>query len=104
MVAIMAETEGSVEIVEGAVCDSIDWKRKLTSRKLWAAVASLVVMVAVFLGSSEEAANQVAAIIMGGATVIAYIVGEGLVDYADAKSNATMTQIVAYPEKQSKAE
>ena len=100
MVILMAET---TEIIEEKTETAIDWKRKLTSRKLWAAVASLVVMIAVFFGCSEDAANQVAAIIMGGATVIAYIIGEGLVDYADAKSKATFTQYVNYPEKTDKA-
>lgn len=59
----------------------IDWKRKLTSRKLWMSVASFVAMVMIFAGSTEDSANQVAAIVMAGATVIGYVVGEGLADY-----------------------
>lgn len=58
----------------------IDWVRKLTSRKLWAAVASFVSMMIVALGYAETQATQIAALIMAGASVIAYIVGEGLVD------------------------
>lgn len=60
----------------------IDWKRKLTSRKLWVAVAALVTNVILACGGAEAVAAQVTAIIMGGATVIAYIVGEGLIDAA----------------------
>lgn len=70
----------------------IDWKRKLTSRKLWAAVASFVSMMIVACGGAEAEAQatQVAALIMAGATVIAYIVGEGLADAAAAnKTNDT---------------
>lgn len=57
--------------------------RKLTSRKLWAAVASFVSMMYTTLGGSTEASVQVTALIMAGATVIAYIVGEGLTDQAN---------------------
>ena len=64
----------------------MDWKRKLTSRKFWAAVAEFVTMLLIAVGKAEETAVQVAALIMAGAAVIAYIVGEGLVDAASAHS------------------
>lgn len=64
----------------------MDWKRKLTSRKFWAAVAEFVTMLLIAFGKAEETAVQVAALIMAGAAVIAYIVGEGLVDAASAHS------------------
>ena len=60
----------------------IDWKRKLSSRKLWLAVAGFVSMLYIAFGSSEEAATQIAAIIMAGADVLAYIIAEGLSDAA----------------------
>lgn len=59
---------------------NIDWARKLTSRKFWTAVASFVSMMVVALGGTENSATQVAALIMAGASVIAYIIGEGLTD------------------------
>ena len=62
----------------------IDWKRKLTSRKLWAAIISFVTLLLIGFGFSEADAAQVASIIMAGATVMAYIVGEGLVDASAA--------------------
>lgn len=58
----------------------IDWVRKLTSRKLWTAVASFVSMMIVATGGAENAATQVTALIMAGASVVAYIIGEGLTD------------------------
>lgn len=61
--------------------EKINWKRKLTSRKLWMSIASFTAMVMIFVGSTENTANQVAAIIMAGATVIGYVVGEGMADY-----------------------
>lgn len=54
--------------------------RKLTSRKLWASVANFVSMLLVFFHYSESEATQIAALIMAGAGVIAYVVGEGLAD------------------------
>lgn len=59
---------------------NIDWKRKLTSRKLWAAVAGFVSGLLIFLGHSQTEATQIAALIMSGASVVAYCVGEGLAD------------------------
>ena len=62
----------------------IDWKRKLTSRKLWAAVCALATNLILAFGGTQETAVQITAIIMAGAAVIAYIIGEGLVDAANA--------------------
>lgn len=59
--------------------------RKLTSRKLWLAVSEFVSMLIIALGYAENAATQVAALIMAGAGVIAYIVGEGLADAGNGK-------------------
>lgn len=58
----------------------IDWKRKLTSRKLWISVCAFVSLLIVALGGTENEAAQVASLIMAGATVIGYVIGEGLVD------------------------
>lgn len=54
--------------------------RKLTSRKLWMSLASFVMNLLVFFGYKENTATQVAALIMAGATVIGYVIGEGLAD------------------------
>ena len=59
---------------------NIDWVRKLTSRKLWTAVASFVSMMIVATGGAESTATQITALIMAGASVVAYIIGEGLTD------------------------
>lgn len=58
----------------------IDWKSKLTSRKLWVAVTEFVSMLMVAFGYAEDTVTQVAALIMAGAGLIAYIIAEGLVD------------------------
>lgn len=58
----------------------IDWQRKLTSRKFWISIASFVSLLVVAFGGAESTATQVTAIIMAGATVIGYTIGEGLAD------------------------
>ncbi len=60
--------------------NKINWVRKLTSRKLWTAVASFVSMMILATGGTESVATQVTALIMAGASVVAYIIGEGLTD------------------------
>ena len=65
----------------------INWKRKLTSRKLWKAVGSFVSMMILATGGTENTATQVAAIIMAGASVVAYIIGEGLTDSANIETS-----------------
>lgn len=72
--------EELTEVKEGEF--KIDWKRKLTSRKFWLAVCAFVTLILVACGKTTEEAKQVAAIIMAGAAVIAYIFGEGLTDVA----------------------
>ena len=63
---------------------NVNWARKLTSRKLWTAAASFVSMMIVATGGTENTAAQVTALIMAGASVVAYIIGEGLTDSANA--------------------
>ena len=58
----------------------IDWKRKLTSRKLWVAVAGFVAGLIVAFGGESSTAETVSGCILSGAAVVAYIIGEGLVD------------------------
>ena len=57
--------------------------RKLTSRKFWLAMAAFVTELIVAFRGDAELAETVAGVIMAGATVIAYIVGEGLIDAAN---------------------
>lgn len=74
-----------VEKKKGEKDMKIDWRRKLTSRKLWVSIASFVSLMIVALGGTENEAAQVAALIMAGATVIGYVIGEGLIDAANKK-------------------
>ena len=66
--------------------NKIDWKRKLTSRKFWAAVVGFVTPTLIASGASNSQITQITAIIIAGATLIAYIIGEGLTDVAGIES------------------
>ena len=59
-----------------------DWKRKLTSRKLWVALAGFIAGLIVAFGGSSETAETASGCILSGAAVIGYMVGEGLADGA----------------------
>lgn len=71
--------------------NKIDWKRKLSSRKLWLAVAGFVSMLLVFFGASESTATQVSSLILSGSSLIAYILVEGVTDIAGASAPQTST-------------
>lgn len=62
----------------------IDWKRKLSSRKLWAAVAGVVAGLAMVFGLDENTITTVSGAVVSAASVVAYILAEGKVDAASA--------------------
>ncbi len=63
----------------------IDWKRKLTSRKLWIAIAGFIAGLIVMFGGSEKSAGMISGAILSGAAVVGYIFGEGLTDMANSQ-------------------
>lgn len=67
----------------------IDWIRKLTSRKFWLSVASFVSMLIIALGGAESTATQITGLIMAGATVVGYVIGEGLADAGNSPGDGT---------------
>jgi hypothetical protein len=70
----------------------IDWKRKLTSRKLWTSIASFVSMLLIFFGHAESEATKIAALIMAGASIIGYVIGEGLADQGSSSEGKDETK------------
>lgn len=62
----------------------MNWKKKLTSRKLWLAVAAFVSGLIVAFGGAETVANTVSGVILQGAAVLGYLLAEGLADAASA--------------------
>ena len=65
----------------------INWKKKLTSRKFWMAVVGFITPLLIAFGISESTASELVSIIMAGASCIAYIIGEGLVDAGHSSDN-----------------
>lgn len=73
----------------------IDWKRKLTSRKLWLAIAGFVSGLILAFGGSESTAATVSGVILQGAAVIGYLFAEGLTDAAAAGNHESQSVVSA---------
>lgn len=69
--------------------NKINWKRKLTSRKLWVAIAGFVAGLIVAFGGNSDTAETVSGCIMAGAAVVAYTIGEGLADSSNGSATGT---------------
>ena len=67
----------------------MNWKRKLTSRKLWVAVAGFVSGLILAFGGNESTAATVSGVILQGAAVLGYLLAEGLADAAHAEGDKT---------------
>ena len=64
----------------------IDWKQKLSSRKLWATVVGIVTGLAMIFGLDENTISTVAGAVVSVASVVAYIMAEGRVDAESVKN------------------
>ena len=69
-----------------------DVKRKLTSRKLWAAVAGLVAGLAMVFGLDADIISTVSGAVVTVASVVAYIITEGRVDAEAVKKAVESVQ------------
>lgn len=67
-----------------------DFIRKITSRKLWMALALFISGLLAFFEKDAEKIEKISGLIMQGAAVLGYILGEGLVD-ANNKTVGTVT-------------
>ena len=73
-------------------------KQKLSSRKLWAAIIAVIVVLAVSLLGEELTPETVSALECVVGAAIAYIFGEGAVDIARVIAEAVKrAYIAAYP-------
>lgn len=59
--------------------------RKLTSRKLWVAVAGFVSGLIIAFDGDAEVAETVSGLILQAASVVGYLVAEGLADAGNAE-------------------
>ena len=66
----------------------MNWKQKLSSRKLWAAVAAFAVAVCALFGIDELTVERITALIGAVGVMIAYIIGESCVDASRENNNS----------------
>ena len=71
----------------------INWKQKLTSRKFWAAVIGFVTAILVAFKIPNLTIEQIIAVITAASTLIAYIIGEGMVDAARLKKEGEKDEL-----------
>ena len=75
--------------------NKIDWKRKLSSRKLWAAVAGIITGLAMVFGLDQGVISNVAGAVVSASSVVAYIMAEGKVDAASVQQAVKDAQSAA---------
>lgn len=62
--------------------DKINWKQKLTSRKFWLALIGFITSILIMFNIDSLTIEKVVSIISACSVLVAYIIGEGLVDSA----------------------
>lgn len=70
-----------------------DWIRKLTSRKLWVAIAGFVGGLIAFIKSPSGSPEAIGGLILEFGSVVSYIFGEGFADAAGARAEQTVTYV-----------
>ena len=65
----------------------INWKQKLSSRKFWVALVGFITSILVAFNVPTLTVEQVTTIVMGGGTLIAYILSEGFIDAKRVEEN-----------------
>lgn len=73
--------------------------RKLTSRKLWVAIAGLISGLILAFGGEEGTAATVSGVILQIASVIGYLLAEGLADAANSGGSTVVIEGAAEDEE-----
>ena len=66
----------------------IDWRRKLSSRKFWAAVAGVIISVMVTFNVDAVTQERVAGVISAAGTLAVYMLAESTADKSAMKNNS----------------
>lgn len=61
---------------------NVDWKRKLSSRKFWAAISGVIISVMVAFNANAESQEKVAGVITATGTLAIYMLAESSTDKA----------------------
>ena len=78
----------------------INWKQKLTSRKFMMAVIGFITSMLAFFALSEEVMAQIVALVTATLNMVAYILGEGMVDAARVEGTVIVQQVDEPPEQE----
>jgi hypothetical protein len=79
--------------VTTTVKKKVDWVGKLTSRKFWGAVTGFTTSLMYLLNVADTEATKITALIMAGASLIAYMIGEGLADSNKQNLNTGIVEL-----------
>lgn len=92
-------TEAEENCVTGIIVEEsgINWKQKLSSRKLWAAAAAAVLSVLTALFGENLPAEAVEVLKTGICALVAYIFGEGAIDIARIIGQSKVDAVSAVP-------
>ena len=82
----------------------INWKQKLTSRKLWVAIIGIVAGLAAVFGVDENEYTAIAGAVIAAANAVAYIMGEAKIDAADRFNPTTEPEEDAAAAEENKKE
>lgn len=77
----------------------MDLKSKLTSRKFWVTLISLLTGIAQLLGADGDLVSTVSGIALSLIPVVIYVISEGRIDAAAAGNGATYTADDADPDR-----
>ena len=70
----------------------MNWKTKLSSRKLWLAIIGFVSALLMAYGAEPDTVEKVTSVIMAGGVLISYILAEGWID-ASRESGDTVIEV-----------
>ncbi|MFA6948441.1 MAG: hypothetical protein WCQ72_05625 [Eubacteriales bacterium] len=79
----------------------IDWRRKLSSRKFWAAAAGFITALLAAFGAADMTTAQITAVVTAVGVLAAYILGEGI---ADGGASGTQNTPSVMPDAQNAPE
>ncbi len=77
---------------------NINWKQKLSSRKLWAAAVGIIVGLAAAFGIEENEYAQIVGVVGSIVSALSYIFGEAYVDGTRNKQPAVETGAIVLEE------
>ena len=70
----------------------MNWKTKLSSRKLWVAIIGFVTAMMMALNATPDTIEKAVAVIMAGGVLVSYILAEGWID-ASRESGDTIFEV-----------